>query len=172
MKKVVLKLKEKNFRSYVVNKIEIEEWLEKYKIKNYIINEDLSIDVSGDVTLRRKDLSSIPVRFGIVRGDFDCSSNRLLNLEGCPVAVGGNYNCSSNQLFSLKDCPISIGGNFDCSGNELTDLVGCSGEIGSAYYCSNNNVILEEKNLYNGKGEKIGVYYVNEKLNCELSEDR
>ena len=46
--------------------------------------------------------SSIPVRFGIVRGDFDCSSNRLLNLEGCPVAVGGNYNCSSNKLFSLK----------------------------------------------------------------------
>ena len=44
--------------------------------------------------------------------------------------------------------------------------------IGSAFICNDNNVIFEEKNLYNGKGEKIGVYYVNEKLNCELSEDR
>ena len=36
-----------------MDRICIEEWLEKYKVKNYIINEDLSVDVSGDVVLSR-----------------------------------------------------------------------------------------------------------------------
>ena len=84
-----------------MDKVDIEKWLVVHNIRNYIINEDLSVDVEGSVTLHYQNLRGFPVRFGIVRGDFDCSSNRLLNLEGCPVAVGGNYNCSSNQLFSL-----------------------------------------------------------------------
>ena len=68
--------------------------------------------------------------------------------------MSGNFYCNGNDLTSLSGCPVSVGGNFSCSFNRLTSLEGCP-----------NNVILEEKNLYNGKGEKIGVYYVNEKLN-------
>ena len=30
------------------------------------------------------------------------------------------------------------------------------GIVSGVFYCNDNNVILEEKNLYNGKGEKIG----------------
>ena len=45
--------------------------------------------------------------------------------------------------------------------------------IGSAFICNDNNVILEEKNLYNGKGEKIGVknYTINEDLSVDVDGD-
>ena len=33
----------------MMNKSEIEKWLKKYKITNYTINADLSVDVAGSV---------------------------------------------------------------------------------------------------------------------------
>jgi hypothetical protein len=52
------------------SKQEVESILKKYKITNYTINDDLSVDVDGDVDLSHKMLSSIPVNFGKVSGGF------------------------------------------------------------------------------------------------------
>ena len=75
----------------VVNKDEIEEKLKEYKIENYTINDDGSIDVDGDVYLSNKNLTEIPFNFNKVTGDFDCSDNELTSLKGSPKEVGGNY---------------------------------------------------------------------------------
>ena len=84
---------------------------EKYKITNYTINPDGSIDVLGDVYLCGKNLTELPLRFNKVTGCFDCGDNKLTTLKGSPKWVGGYFNCSSNQLTNNL-CDTEIGAYF------------------------------------------------------------
>ena len=79
-----------------------------------------------------------------VSGDFNCSSNELTSLEGCPTSVGGSFHCSWNKLTSLKGCPVSIEGNFICYSNELISLEGCLVSIGGDFRCAGNNLKKDE----------------------------
>ena len=94
---------------------------EKYKITNYTINPDGSIDVLGDVYLCGKNLTELPLRFNKVSGDFDCGCNYLTTLKGGPRWVGGNFYCNRNKLTSLEFSPDYIGSWFSCQYNNLTD---------------------------------------------------
>jgi len=98
----------------------ITSWLDEMNIVNYIINDDYTIDVEGNVYLYGKGLDKFPeyIKFGRVGGYFSCSNNQLVSLEGCPVSVGGDFYCSYNQLVSLEGCPSSVGGGFYCSNNK------------------------------------------------------
>ena len=71
---------------------------EKYKITNYTINPDGSIDVVGDVYLCGKNLTELPLTFNKVSGWFDCDGNQLTSLKGCPRWVGGNFYCTNNKF--------------------------------------------------------------------------
>jgi hypothetical protein len=108
-----------NFPSTKEGVIEV---CEKYKIKNYTINNDLSIDVDGNVIIGYTLLEYLPLRFNHVSGYFDCSGNRLKSLEGCPQTLDSGFYCTNNNLESLKDCTQTINGDFMCSNNKLTDL--------------------------------------------------
>ena len=55
-------------------------------------------------------------------GNFDCSFNQLVSLEGAPSEVGGYFYCYDNKLESLEGAPSSVGGYFDCSYNQLKNL--------------------------------------------------
>ena len=116
----------------------IEEICKKYRIKNYTINDDGSIDVDGYVNINGFDLDELPLTFNKVTGNFDCSRNSLTSLEGSPKWVGGIFNCRNNKLTSLEGSPKSVGGGFDCDGNKLTDLKGAPRKIGGHFNCSNN----------------------------------
>ena len=116
---------------------DVESICEEYGIKNYTINTDGSIDVDGDVDLRRKKLKNLPLNFNKVTGGFYCSGNQLTSLEGCPKSVGGGFYCLNNQLTSLEGCPKEVG-NFYCNSNQLTSLKGCPKEVGGDFLCYNN----------------------------------
>ena len=81
---------------------DIDSICQKYNIKNYIINEDGSIDVDGDVDLSNRELIELPLKFRNVSGDFYCSYNELTSLEGAPSSVDGDFDCSGNKLTSLE----------------------------------------------------------------------
>jgi len=99
------------------------EVCEKYRIKNYTINDDLSIDVDSYVYLDNKGLKYLPLRFNYVSGYLSCYYNNLVSLEGCPQELGSYFDCSNNKLKSLKGGPQIVGGDFiNCSNNKLTDL--------------------------------------------------
>ena len=100
-----------------MNKTEIIDWLNKYDIKNYVINEDLVVDVNGDVSLLFKELTEIPFQFGKVNGYFICSSNNFTSLKGCPEIINGDFYCYKNKLTSLEGCPEEIKGYFYCDDN-------------------------------------------------------
>jgi hypothetical protein len=59
----------------------------------------------------------------IVRKDFYCTDNKLINLEGASEVVEGSFTCSGNyNLISLKGAPKIVKKNFYCSYVQLTSL--------------------------------------------------
>ena len=120
-----------------MDKITIENWLAVHNIKDYIINEDLSVDVEGDVNLSGKYLLGCSTEIG---GVFDCHSNCLISLVGCPTEVVGDFYCNYNRLTSLVGCSVKVGGDFYCNDNELTSLNYCPESIDSSFYCYNNGL--------------------------------
>jgi hypothetical protein len=121
---------------------DIESICKEYGIENWTLNEDGSIDVDGDINLNLslKILNKLPLKFRNVSGNFNCSFNDLISLEGCTKSVGGHFYCSYNNLTSLEGGPKSVGGNFWCSNNNLTSLEGSPKSVGGDFWCSNNNI--------------------------------
>ena len=135
----------------------IEEWLREYNIKNYTIKNDFTIDVSGDVDLSVIDLKEFPeyIQFGVVRGNFNCSSNNLTSLRGCPREVRKSFDCRWNKLTSLEGAPMKVKWYFDCSYNELTSLKGAPEKVGVGFYCSSNRLT----SLEGGPKEVSGTFF-------------
>lgn len=125
------------------------------------INEDGSVDYIGKVVISNMDLKEIPVKFGVVDGDFICSDNLLTSLKNAPHTVNGDFYCSRNFLTSLEfgpkivtdsylcrqnkikylvSTPKLISGLFDCSDNQLINLKGCPEFIGGEFDLKNNNI--------------------------------
>jgi hypothetical protein len=123
-----------------MTEIKVEKICKKYKIENWTLNPDGTVDVDGNVDLSRQRLSKLPLKFGRVTGYFDCSDNQLTSLEGCPTEVGESFHCDNNQLTSLEGCPTEIGGDFECYSNQLTSLEGCPTEIGGSFWCYYNQL--------------------------------
>ena len=95
---------------------QIENILSLLKVKKYTINSDLTVDVNGTVNMDDRDLTSIPIKFGIVTGNFICTNNRLTTLKNTPREVGGYFDCSFNKLTTLKGSPKKVG-TFACRSN-------------------------------------------------------
>jgi hypothetical protein len=99
---------------------EVAEWLRKYNIRNYTINDDLTVDVDGIVDLKSKCLYRLPVQFGTVAASFTCAINYLTSLKNCPHTIGGSFYCSVNDIKSFQYCPKYVGGSFYCVNNSNT----------------------------------------------------
>ena len=127
---------------------EVAKICKKYGIKNWSINKDGLVDVNGNVDLRSKGLTELPLRFGMVSGYFICSYNKLANLEGAPESVDGSFWCHNNELTTLEGSPYSVGGDFNCSWNELTTLKDSPKSVGGYFWCNNNPLtLLIQKNI-------------------------
>lgn len=109
---------------------QIEEYLASHQIHNFTIDNNLVVNVDGDVVLTDLKLSSLPCQFGVVTKSFDCSHNELRTLKGAPYQVGGYFMCSHNQLSSLEYGPNKVKGSYIAHYNQLTSLEFVSHEIG------------------------------------------
>jgi hypothetical protein len=122
------------------NKTSIQAWLESMDIHDYVIHDNLVVDVNQDVNLKNKNLTHLPIQFGIVKGFFDCSYNKLLNLKGMAKEVEGNINCSHNKITSLEDCPKIIQGDLNASFNQIKSLKYMPDEIYDSLIINNNEI--------------------------------
>ena len=120
-------------------KEEIQIWLNKHHINNYIIHDNLTVDVGESISLFKKSLKYIPIQFGVVHGNFQCSENNLVTLKGCPKIVYGTFECASNQLNSLKYAPEYVEYSFTCANNKITSLEYLP-KIGKAIACHKNQI--------------------------------
>lgn len=133
-----------------LTKRKIVSILDHFKIVNYTINIDYSVDIDGDVNLscvRDKNnevITKIPIKFGKITGYFDCSYNRLENLENSPNWVGGNFKCNAqydDSFESLIGGPRWVGGRYECDDNiNLRTLEGCPENIGYEFNFSDTSV--------------------------------
>lgn len=123
---------------------EIESICRKFDISNWKLNPDGTVDVDGDVDISDSGIKKIPLKFGSVSGNFDCSHNELNGLEGAPRYVGGNFWCHVNELMTLQGGPKEVGVGFYCYSNRLITLEGSPREVGRVFFCSNNRLITLE----------------------------
>lgn len=143
---------------------EIKKICDVYLIRNYTINNDMSIDVNGSVWLSRKELVTLPLKFRKVNGDFDCSNNNLTSLVGMPHTVVGNVYVNNNELISLRGCSQNIGGNFNCSQNLLHTLEHSPFKVNGYYNFKHNPHIKTTKYATSG----CKVYMISENLPKEI----
>ena len=100
----------------------IKEICIRYKIKNYTINPDGSIDVDDNVNLSFMGLSELPLKFNKVFGSFDCVNNKLTTLKHCPDYIHNFFYCKYNKLEYLDYLPHHYGSSIVCRGNPLKEL--------------------------------------------------
>ena len=134
------KIFESRDNQFFKTKEETKDWLDEVSIGKYTINDDLTVDVDGDVDLNNKKLEKIPVKFKSIGGYFNCGSNQLTSLEGCPKSVGGHFYCNNNKLTSLDGSPESVGGHFYCNNNKLTNLEGSPEGVVGYFNCRDNQL--------------------------------
>ncbi len=128
---------------FLKTKEEIVAWLDEKEIANYKINDDLTVDVNGDIYLDRKlgTDTQLPVQFGVCNGFFSVSENRLTSLKGSPRTVKEGMSCMSNLIVSLEGAPQTIGGDFYCMINQITTLKGGPKKVDGNYACGDNPLI-------------------------------
>ncbi len=96
----------------------VELWLEDMEIANYTINEDLTVNVNGDVHLNNSDLKILPVQFNRVDGHFYINDNPLKSSYGVPQTVTGSFDISFCGL-STVDWFITCQ-SLNLCGNQLS----------------------------------------------------
>jgi hypothetical protein len=118
------------------------KWLDRCAKGTWKLNPSTGlIDVDGNFNCIQQDLTDFKgVRFGHVKGTFDCRLNRLTSLVGAPQTVGGNFLCNYNQITSLEGAPQKVGGDFSCYDNQITSLEGAPQTINVSFYCYNNQL--------------------------------
>lgn len=125
-------------------KEEIKNWLDNELIANYVIKEDLTVNVEGDVNLSWRQLKHIPVQFGNVYGSFYCDHNELTSLEGSPKFVEVDFNCRNNLLTNLLASPEVVR-NYNCIENKLISLKGSPKRVNGLFDCSYNDELISLK---------------------------
>jgi len=106
------------------------------------------VDVDGNVVFFNNDVEDfMGIKFGNVKGSFDCSYNNLKSLEGAPHEVGGRFECDRNNLTSLAGAPKEVGGSFDCRYNNLISLAGAPEKIGGVFLCDEFEIRPGEWNI-------------------------
>jgi hypothetical protein len=102
--------------------LKIQYFLKTNGIKNYVIRNDLSVDVKGNVNLANKGIKKIPIQFNEVSGYFNCSNNKLKSCKGMPRKINHDFYASNNQLESLNYFPLEVLGQINLSHNKLSNL--------------------------------------------------
>ena len=125
----------------------IKDICDKYRIKNYTVNSDGSIDVDGNVYLDNQKLTELPLKFNNVKGSFYCPFNKLKTLKGSPKYITGSFDCSNNILTSLELSPKEVNGNFYCSNNKLTSLDNGPDVVNGDFYSKDNKLTTNYSNI-------------------------
>lgn len=156
---------------------EIHDFLRNYNCSTYKINDDLTIDVDGDIDLDGYPESELPdyIQFGVVKGNFYIRKSKLVSLRGCPKEVGEDFSCSGSldlkslegapqkvgcfycykcwDLKSLEGAPQKVSGNFNCSECEnLESLKGAPRYVDGHFSCAECGSLTSLK----GAPQKVG----------------
>lgn len=135
---------------------EVITWLKLHGINRYTLSADLIVDVGYDLILKDSEFKHLPVRFGVVQGNFVIKDNiELVSLVGSPYLVTGNFSVTNcNYLKTLDFGPESVAKDYQISGcTSLTSLRGTPKIIKGDFSCTGNKKL---KDLTGGPSEIVG----------------
>ena len=117
-------------------------WLDKCAKGGWSLNPLTGlVDVDVDFYCAGQRLRDFKgVAFGHVKGNFNCSNNRLTSLNGAPQTIGSGFYCGANSLTSLEGAPKTIGTHFACGDNQLTSLEGAPKTVKGDFDCGYNQL--------------------------------
>jgi hypothetical protein len=118
----------------------IKNWCIDNHIEKYTINEDMTVDVHSDVSIRSRGLGELPISFNEIWGLFSINFCDLTTLKGSPKIVHGYFGCSNNLLTDLKYSPEIVHGNFLFIDNKVRDIYDITKKIGVSIWSVNNPV--------------------------------
>lgn len=126
-----------------MNKQEIATWLKKHVVYDYVIHDNMVVDVDGSVDLDGEHITELPFQFGTVTRDFLCTNTSIKSLKHCPHTVLRDFFCNGNKyVTSLEHCPHTVKRDFQCNKNRLlTSLKGCPSHIYGEFRCSANKLL-------------------------------
>jgi len=118
----------------------IEKWLKEHDINDYIINNDLTIDLDHSLSFYFEPTSNLPkyIQFNHVNGEVNLTSTGVTSLRGFPKTIKGSLYLGRNNLKSLKYCPQGEINSLMIFKNSITSLKGCPSKIYNNFNCTNN----------------------------------
>lgn len=98
-------------------KKEIKIWLDNCDIKNYFIEDDLSVSLENkDLVISNKKIDNIPIFFNNIE-TFECTETKLSSLPRLPDSLVSLI-CKYNNLKSIDYLPPNLE-ELDCSDNRI-----------------------------------------------------
>jgi len=95
-------------------------WCKKHIKGTFSVNNQGEVIVPKDLSFKNSIFGRFPVKFGTVKGNFECvNCENLVSLEGSPSYVRGNFligGCPS--LESLDGAPTYVRQNFEVNDDE------------------------------------------------------
>ena len=122
------------------DKNEIKSWLDKHNVRNYIINEDLTVDVNETVVLKKLLDIELPVQFGNIEGSFLCMDGELTTLKGFPKKINGDFSCKKNKISNLDYFPELITKSISIGDNNISDIKKKTKTINGDLTIENNKI--------------------------------
>jgi len=98
------------------------------------IRVDSVVDVDGTVKLTDKSIDHLPVKFGKVHGNFNCSYSNITILDGSPESVSGNFSCRNTKITSLRGSPQSVGGYVNFCSTQISSFEGSTKSLNGEFY--------------------------------------
>jgi len=89
----------------------INEWLNKYKVKNFYIRNDLTIIVDGHLYLDYDNMTILPdyIQFDTVTGFMEC---KLQSFKGVPFFIHRHFLTMNTDVNTTKYLPKKIKGDL------------------------------------------------------------
>ena len=99
--------------------VKIRAWLDEMDMEDYIINDDLTININKIDFPWRTEMKQLPdfINFNAANSVNLKYRHDLENLRGMPKKVKKDFDCSMNNLISLEGAPEWVGGDFICYDN-------------------------------------------------------
>lgn len=124
---------------------ETKSWLDRQKIQNYTINQDLTVNVHDDVGIIIDEY--IPVQFRQVTGNFIIlQSQHIKSLKGVPLESCRDFGCRNQYISRVDYLPQKILGNVDLRFNSIYEIPAF------AHCVIEGSIDLSENNISSLKG--------------------
>ncbi len=116
-------------------KAKISKWLKDHDVENYVINDDDTVSVNGDIELINLQYKRLPVTFKEITGNVTIVASRLETLAGLPQTINGDLEMNKVKVLDWTGCPAIVKGSVHLESSIVNGFGGDAlREVGKGVY--------------------------------------